>query len=149
MVLDELQVAKVLCLSAHKGQVDKNGVDFYTHPFRVSDSCETENEKILAYIHDIVETPECGLNLNHFIYMGFSEEIIQALDAITRKQGESYSDYIVRVSKNKLATKVKIKDIMDNLRKDRWCWGARDNSNWHWERYTDAYRRLTGEDYNE
>ncbi|MNW67301.1 hypothetical protein D3C74_458690 [compost metagenome] len=45
----------------------------------------------------------------------FSDEVIGALKAITRKKDESYMEFIRRCKQNELARKVKIADIKDNM----------------------------------
>lgn len=44
--------------------------------------------------------------------------VCPALDAITRRDGECYQDYIDRVSANPLARQVKLADLADNLRRN-------------------------------
>ena len=46
---------------------------------------------------------------------GFSDRIVLAIDALSRRPRESYDKYIDRVAENKLATKVKIIDLDDNI----------------------------------
>lgn len=146
-MLDELEVARELCLLAHRGQLDKGGKPYYEHPFRMAENFDTSEGKIVSFLHDVVEDEH--ISLDQLKYMGFKEEIIESIDAISRREEEKYTVYTIRVSQNTLAKKVKIEDLKDNLRKDRWCWGVRDDSNWHWKRYTEAYKKLTGEDYDD
>jgi hypothetical protein len=47
--------------------------------------------------------------------MGFSREVVDAVDALTRRKGESYEDFIDRVSLHALARKVKLADLADNM----------------------------------
>ena len=44
--------------------------------------------------------------------------ILPALDAITKREGESRSEYLNRVKENRLARQVKIADAMSNLRQN-------------------------------
>jgi hypothetical protein len=46
---------------------------------------------------------------------GFDEEIVEAIDAITRRCDESYNEYIRRVGKNEIARKVKLEDLKHNM----------------------------------
>lgn len=45
---------------------------------------------------------------------GMPEEIIRAVDAITKREGETYDSYVSRLSQNPLAVKVKIADMEHN-----------------------------------
>jgi phage terminase large subunit-like protein len=46
---------------------------------------------------------------------GYSSDVIRALDCLTRREGESYDGFIHRIMGNKLATRVKVADIKDNM----------------------------------
>lgn len=46
-----LQIAK----KAHAGQVDKAGKDYILHPMTVTSYMDTDTEKAVAYLHDILE----------------------------------------------------------------------------------------------
>lgn len=83
----------------------------YAHTLEVARGLSGD-EEVLALLHDVIENGASGLEE----LMGmFPDSIIEALRAITRGKGEAYADYILRVKKNLLATKVKIKDLNANL----------------------------------
>ena len=107
-----LEIAREVCKKAHAGQVDKAGVDYYLHPFAVADMCQTEEEKIVALLHDVVE--DTDVTLKDLADLGFNQRILDAIDALTHASDEDYFDYIARVKKNKLATAVKINDLTHN-----------------------------------
>jgi hypothetical protein len=46
---------------------------------------------------------------------GFAEEVLAAIDCLTKHEGESYDEFILRASSNPLARKVKLADLEDNL----------------------------------
>jgi hypothetical protein len=46
---------------------------------------------------------------------GFSEEVVAAVDGLTRREGETYDDFIARGATNPLARRVKLADIEDNM----------------------------------
>ncbi len=97
---------------AHKGQVDKAGVNYINHPLNVAKSLSKENERIVALLHDVVEDTEVTLkDLAKF----FDDEIVNAVDAITHRLNETYDEYLNRVKLNPLALKVKLKDIENNM----------------------------------
>lgn len=108
-----LKIAEKICMEAHKGQVDKGGKPYYLHPFYVASCCETEEQKIVALLHDVVEDND-SYSFDWFSALGFSPNIVEALDAITHRKDESYEEYIERVKANELAKVVKIQDLRHN-----------------------------------
>lgn len=107
-----LEIAKQICKEAHAGQVDKGGKAYYLHPFAVADMCETVEQKVVAYLHDVLEdTSVTAIDLAN---QGITQKILDALEAITHKPGEDYFDYIKRVKINPIARVVKINDLIHN-----------------------------------
>ena len=103
-----LQVAQ----KAHAGQVDKAGKDYILHPMTVDSYMDTDVEKAIAYLHDVLEDTSVTVDeLNE----NFPNEIVDTLILLTHKQNETYFEYISRVSKSKLAKKVKVADLLHNL----------------------------------
>jgi (p)ppGpp synthase/HD superfamily hydrolase len=103
----------------HNGQTDKNNEDYFTgHVMRIVEKCKTKKEKIVAYLHDIIEDSKGLFTINELKF-DFSDEIVSAVDAITRRKKENYFDYIQRIKQNQLATKVKIIDLEDNSNEER------------------------------
>lgn len=97
---------------AHKNQVDKSNIPYVFHPFSVAYSMETEDETIVALLHDVIEDTQ--YNISDIKQMGFSDEVIEALICLTHNKKEDYFDYINRISTNMLATKVKLADLLHN-----------------------------------
>ena len=97
---------------AHLGQVDKAGEDYIKHPKKVASFVKTDEEKAVAYLHDVIEDTELTLeDLNKY---DFSKEVLEAVDIITKKRGEDYQSYLNSVKKNKLARAVKLADLRHN-----------------------------------
>ncbi|WP_295766689.1 HD domain-containing protein [uncultured Holdemanella sp.] len=103
-----LQIAK----KAHAGQVDKAGKDYILHPMTVASYMDTDTEKTIAYLHDVLEDTDVTVDALRKI---FPNEIVDTLITLTHKKDESYFEYIQRVSKSKLAKKVKVADLLHNL----------------------------------
>ena len=97
---------------AHLGQVDKAGEDYIKHPEKVASFVKTDEEKTVAYLHDVIEDTE--LTLEDLHEYEFSKEVIEAVDIITKKRGEDYQSYLNSVKKNKLARAVKLADLRHN-----------------------------------
>ena len=110
--MNDVEKALNIARKAHEGQLDKAGCEYINHPIHVADSVNTEEEKIVAYLHDVVE--DTSVTIEDLANEGFSETIIQAINTITKKKHESYENYIKRVAKNPLARKVKIADLRHN-----------------------------------
>jgi len=109
----KLDMAIALASQTHMGQKDKGGSVYILHPLRVMMQMENEDEKIVAVLHDVVE--DSSLTFDDLKNQGFSDDIINALKCLTKEKGEDYEAFIERVSQNRLATKVKIEDIKDNI----------------------------------
>ena len=103
-----LQIAK----EAHAGQVDKAGKDYTLHPITVASYMDTDVEKTIAYLHDVLE--DTGVTVDE-LRNHFSNEIVDTVITLTHRKDESYFEYIQRISKSKLAKKVKVADLLHNL----------------------------------
>lgn len=111
--LDSLSDAIRFATSAHEGQVDKAGQPYILHPLRVMLGCSERREQIAALLHDTVD--DCpGVSLQT-IERRFGKEIAEAVDALTKRTGESYADFIARCARNSIARAVKAADLRDNL----------------------------------
>ena len=116
---EQLKLAIEIAISAHNGQLDThNGRPYIEHPFRVMNAGHTLQEKIVGVLHDVVE--DTDWTLDKLKSEGFTNEIIDGLDAVTRRDNESYDDYIIRVQTNPLGIRVKLNDLTDNMDIRRW-----------------------------
>jgi len=111
--MSTLQRAIEIAVSAHKGQLDKNGAPYVEHVFRVMHFGKTPNEKIVGVLHDLIE--DTSWTFTDLSNEGFSNEVISALKCLTKENNEDYSAFINRVKVNQLAIRVKIYDLEDNL----------------------------------
>lgn len=108
-----LSKAITIALKAHEGQVDKAGRPYASHIMRVTEMCNTLDEKITGALHDIVEDSQWTFEMLYD--EGFPKHIVDAVECLTRREGEDYFDYISRVKENELASRVKINDLNDNM----------------------------------
>lgn len=106
------QQALAIAKDAHKGQVDKAGVDYIQHPLFVASLVEGELAKTVALLHDVVE--DSDWTLEDLRKEGLPEEVVQAVGIITKKRNENYEEYILRVKQNPLARQVKLADLQHN-----------------------------------
>lgn len=132
-----------LALEKHHGQTDKAGEPYILHPLRVMVQMLTEAEQIVAVLHDVVE--DTDVTLDDLRRMGYGEEIVQAIDHLSRREGESYDQFIQRIKPHPLAVRVKLGDLRDNM-------DIRRNANLdekalkRFKRYRKAWLELTNTD---
>ena len=108
-----LEKAILIAAAAHKGQTDKAGFPYLMHLIRVMNAGQTENEKICGILHDLIE--DTSYTFETLQKEGFSEEIITALQCLTKHPNEDYEHFITRIKNNPLAIKVKLNDLRDNI----------------------------------
>lgn len=112
--MNNLQHAINMSIYAHSKQKDKGGTPYINHPIYLALQFTNEDEQIVALLHDVLEDAPDIYSLA-YIEDIFGVTIRDALNALTRRYEENYNDYLVRVSVNKLATKIKIQDLLHNL----------------------------------
>lgn len=108
-----LEHAIMLATQAHQGQVDKAGQAYILHPLRVMFAVEGETTQIVAVLHDVVEDSE--VTFDALREMGYHDDIITALDCLTRRENETYTEFVQRAKQNPIARQVKLADIEDNM----------------------------------
>lgn len=108
-----LNKALALAMQAHQHQLDKGGHPYLLHPLRVMMQFQDETLQIIAVLHDVIE--DSDITPNDLSEQGFTQEMIDAIVALTRQPDETYPEFILRVSLNPLARQVKIADLRDNM----------------------------------
>lgn len=104
--------------NAHAGQTRRDGItEYFTHSKRVAEALRkagySEEYQAVAYLHDVIE--DTNVTAEHLDELGVTQNVIEAVTAMTKRVGESYEDYLARVGQNELARTVKVFDIKDNL----------------------------------
>ena len=140
-----LSDALALATRAHAGQLDKAGAPYIGHPQRVARSVAaaggSETAQIAALLHDVVE--DSDVSLDALADAGFGPEVVGAVDALTRRVGESYEDFVSRAGSHPITRLVKLADLADNLDGSRIATPTpRDLE--RAQRYRDAWSHLTG-----
>ena len=100
-----------IAYNAHMNQFDKAGVPYIYHPIHLAEQMDTETECIVALLHDVVEDTEVTLEQ---LEKEFSKEVIEAIRLVTHDKDVKYKEYIKELSKNPIAKKVKIADLLHN-----------------------------------
>ena len=108
-----LAMAVGMAAVSHAGTMNKDGTLYLLHPLRLMMKAKTIPEQIVAVLHDTIE--DTDLTLDKLIEYEFPPEIIAALDALTKREGEDYKAFIERIALNPLAVKVKLLDLYDNI----------------------------------
>lgn len=105
-------LARGLAEKAHGGQVDKAGQPYISHPARVAARLETDYEIAVAWLHDVLE--DTDLTVQDLRDYGLPQQVVSAVEALTRRLGEDPQEYYQRVAGDRLATRVKFADLEDN-----------------------------------
>lgn len=107
-----IDIALAIARKAHAGQVDKAGIDYIQHPLYVASQVKTEQEKAVALLHDVLE--DSDITAADLLAYGLSNEVVTAVQTLTKKKGQSYQDYLEKVKSNDLARVVKLADLKHN-----------------------------------
>ena len=107
-----INIALSIAKKAHAGQVDKAGIDYIQHPLYVASQVKTEQEKAVALLHDVLE--DSDITAADLLAYGLSNEVVTAVQTLTKKKGQSYQDYLEKVKSNDLARVVKLADLKHN-----------------------------------
>jgi (p)ppGpp synthase/HD superfamily hydrolase len=115
----QLDLAIRFAMEAHGSQKDKAGMPYILHPLRVMLALPYWEHRLraVAVLHDVVE--DTGETLEDLLNAGLDPFIVNAVDALTKRRGETYEFYLQRVRKNPSALTVKAADMADNMDPDR------------------------------
>ncbi|WP_199917077.1 HD domain-containing protein [Parazoarcus communis] len=108
-----LERAIALAAEAHTGQVDKAGQPYILHPLRVMLRVRTDEERIAAVLHDVVE--DTHVTLEALAQEGFSQAILTAVAALTKLPGETRLEAASRAAVDSVARTVKLADNTENM----------------------------------
>lgn len=111
MALIDLALNRALI--AHTGQLDKAGKPYILHPLRLMARFNDPVDQAVAVLHDVLE--DSDITADDLRSDGIPEEVIAAVEVLSRGKGESYNDFIERIRPHPLARKVKMADLEDNL----------------------------------
>ena len=107
----ETKKALKLCFEVHKEQIDKSGLPYVFHPFHLAEQMDTEEECIVALLHDAVEDTEVTFE---DLEKEFSKTIIDAIRLLTHDKSVDYMEYVKQLKNNPIAKKVKLADLRHN-----------------------------------
>ena len=102
-----------LAVRAHAGQKDRYGQPYILHVIRVVARLFDPPAQMAAALHDVVE--DTAVTLDELRLMGYSEAVLAAVECVTRRNNETYEQFIERIAPNPLAVRVKLADVEDNM----------------------------------
>ena len=138
--MSKLEDAISLATEAHNGQKDKNGAPYILHPLRVMARVQSDTEKIAAVLHDTIE--DTDYTIEKLREKGYSEQVLETVDCLTKRDNEDYDEYLKRCKSNPIACKAKIADLEDNMDIRRFEVLTEEDLK-QLNKYLDAWRCLT------
>lgn len=114
--MSTLERAIEIAALAHRDQADKAGNPYISHPIRVALAfirSGDEDRAIISVLHDVIE--DSNVTLADLRKEGFSNAVVEAVEAVSRIKDETYEAFIDRAATNPLAKPVKVADLLDNM----------------------------------
>ena len=111
--MSNLERAIEIAAIAHRGQQGKGGEPLVLHPLRMMLRCADDALRQVAVLHDVVERSEW--TLDDLRAEGFARNVVEAVEALTKRAGEPYLDYVRRAARQPLAARVKLLDLEDHV----------------------------------
>lgn len=112
-----IEQAKVYATMAHEGQTRKDGkTPYITHPEAVSRMLDALDVHAVAaaWLHDVIEDTYTTVDI---LRATFPREVTDIVELLTRREKETYRDYIMRIvqSEDKKAMRIKLADLAHNM----------------------------------
>jgi len=104
--------AILFAFDAHRGQYDKSGLPYINHPLHVAESMESEDECVVALLHDVLE--DTDITIEDLIQIGISYRQIAALNLLCHDDSVPYLEYVQAIRADPIARKVKLADLQHN-----------------------------------
>ena len=104
--------AILFAFDAHRGQYDKSGLPYITHPLHVAESMETEDECVVALLHDVLE--DTDITIEDLTRIGITDRQIAALKLLCHDDSVPYLEYVQAIRVDQIARKVKLADLHHN-----------------------------------
>ena len=113
--VDIVAIAERIAREAHAGQTDKSGRPYIEHPVHVAGAVAAHGSQAqcVAWLHDVIE--DARVTPADLLAAGLPQEVVDAVLAMTHREGEAYLDYVLRAKQNPLARAVKLADLAHNM----------------------------------
>lgn len=108
----DLDAAVRLATQVHSGQRDKAGEAYIGHPLRVMARVDGDDARMVAVLHDVVE--DTAVTTADLLALGCPATVVAAVDALSKRPGETLEASMRRVAEHPLAVVVKHADLDDN-----------------------------------
>jgi (p)ppGpp synthase/HD superfamily hydrolase len=105
--------ALAIAVEAYRGKTDKAGEAYVLHPLRLMMKFTDDDARITALLHDVIE--DSDHTVDSLRAAGVPDHVVDAVEKLSRHADESYEDFILRLAPDKLARRVKLADIEDNI----------------------------------
>ena len=110
------KLALTFASSAHKDQKRSDGKPYIIHPIRVANQFPRGlvGVRCVALLHDVLEDTNVTVDE---LQESFPIGIVDSVVVLTKKENESYFDFIMRISNgnDSIAKMIKIADLTDNI----------------------------------
>jgi len=138
-----LAIAIKFASEKHVEQTDKGGKAYILHPIRMMMRLRTNDDELMAIavLHDVVE--DCKVTFDDLRSIGMTKRVIDGVKALTKQSGETYEQFIDRLSSNRDAMIVKREDLRDNSDITR-LKGISDKDIARIEKYMNAFKLIDG-----
>ena len=104
--------AILFAFDAHRGQYDKSGLPYIAHPLHVAESMESEDECVVALLHDVLE--DTDITIEYLTRIGISDRQIAALRLLCHDDSVPYLEYVQAIRVDPIARTVKLADLHHN-----------------------------------
>ena len=104
--------AMKIAFTAHKEQVDKNGMPYIYHPIHVAEQMTDEATICVALLHDVIE--DTDITIEMLAAEGFPDSVLTALQLLTHDEQVPYLTYVGEIKTNPIASVLKIADLKHN-----------------------------------
>jgi guanosine-3',5'-bis(diphosphate) 3'-pyrophosphohydrolase len=114
-----VRAAKQLAEAAHAGQFRDDGkTPYITHPTEVVARIRGDStDRAIGWLHDVLE--HTHVRVPDLKKAGFSDEVIKGVIRLSHLSKTSYRKYLVKVKAEPRTRKIKIADMLSNLRESK------------------------------
>ncbi len=114
-----IEETDALVAQAHAGQTDKAGRPYVERVRAVASMLRHHGAHAVmaGLLHDVAE--DTPITLDELRRLGYPENVVSAVDSVTRRDGEDYYDMVRRAAADPLGRLVKIADNAHNADEER------------------------------
>jgi len=112
---EELRLSHAIAIAAeaHKYTLDKGGRPYILHPLTVMFRFTDPIDQMAAVLHDLIE--DTSYTLDDLWRFGFGIQVVNTVDALTRREGETVREYYDRLKGDERAVRIKMEDLSHNM----------------------------------